>query len=257
LAIHTHHLGLSESDLSGAKIALLPGDPERVPRIAEFLDTANPLKCMREFHSWFGVKEGTAVIVVSTGVGAPSTCICVEELAQIGVRIFIRVGSTGSIQEHVEIGDTVISTAAVRLEGASRCFAPIEYPAVADIQVTNALVSAAEALDIRYHTGITASTDSFYPGQERYDTYSGYVMQQLRGSMDELRNLKVLNYEMEAAALFTMCSTLGLRAAGVCGVAAKRTKSESSAEKSVFEKAERAAISIAIQAIPEIGKLPV
>ena len=161
MPISTHHLGLSETDLCGAKIALLPGDPDRVQRIAEFLEIAKPLNHVREFNSWLGTKERTNIVVVSTGVGAPSTCICVEELAQIGVRTFIRVGSTGSIQDYVEIGDSVISTAAVRLEGASQCFAPLEYPAVADIDVTNALISAAKALGIRYHIGITASTDSF------------------------------------------------------------------------------------------------
>ncbi len=113
------------------------------------------------------------------------------------------------------------------LDGASMHYAPIEYPAVADYEIVHALIQAAQSLKIPHHVGITCSSDTFYPGQERYDTFSEYVPKHLRGTLEEWRRLNVLNYEMEAATLFVMCNALGLRAGCVAGVAAQRTSSES------------------------------
>lgn len=245
---HAHHLQLDEAKIGGAKIALLPGDPFRVPLIAEHLDNAKEVAYQREFRSYLGTLDGEPVLVTSTGCGGPSTSVCVEELAQIGVRTFIRVGSTGAIQEHINITDVVISNAAVRLDGASRSFAPIEYPAVSHIDVTNALVASATKAGIKYHVGITASTDTFYQGQERYDSFSGFVPAHLRGSLDDWRKMNVLNYEMEAATLLTMCSVLGLRASAVCGVAANRVKSEKVCAKEEFVALEQNATKTAIGA---------
>ena len=125
-----HHLQLDTARIRGAKIALLPGDPFRAPVIAEHLDDAEEVSFQREFRSCVGSLDGQPVLVTSTGCGGPSVSICVEELAQIGVTTFIRVGSTGAIQPGMNATDVVISNAAVRLEGASRSFAPLEYPAV-------------------------------------------------------------------------------------------------------------------------------
>jgi uridine phosphorylase len=151
------------------------------------------------------------------------------------------------VQEHINVSDVVISNAAVRLDGASRSFAPIEYPAVSHFDVTTALVAAARAKDIAYHVGITASTDTFYQGQERYDSFSGFVPAHLRGSLQEWRQLKVLNFEMEAATLFTMCAALGLRAGTVCGVVASRAVSEKVTSKELFLKGEQNAIIVAVE----------
>lgn len=224
-----YHLHLTEDQIEGAKIALLPGDPARVEKIAKTAPLKRPrfLASKREFTTWISYIEKTPVLTTSTGIGGPSTAICVEELAQLGVRIFIRVGTTGAIQPYINIGDVVITTGAVRLDGASRHYAPIEYPAVADYEVVRALLHAAQSLKIPHHVGITCSSDTFYPGQERYDTFSGYVPRHLQGSLQEWQRLGVLNYEMEAATLFVMCSALGLRAGCVSGVAAQRTRSES------------------------------
>ncbi|HET7314913.1 uridine phosphorylase [Salinisphaera sp.] len=222
-----YHIGLGEADIEGARYALLPGDPGRVPQLARGVGArAVELGQHREHCSWLAYIAEQPVLVCSTGLGAPSTAVAVEELANIGVTHFIRVGTSGSIQPHIDYSDLVISKAAVRLEGTSSHYAPLAYPAVASFELTASLVASARALDIPHHVGITASSDTFWPGQERYDNHSGYVLRRFQGSMAEWRQLKVTNFEMEAAALFTVCATFGLSAACVCGVIAKRVESE-------------------------------
>ena len=159
--------------------------------------------------------------------------IAVEELAELGVRTFVRVGTTGAIQPGIAPGDVVISTGAVRLDGASRHFAPLEYPAVADFGVVGALIEGAVANEVRMHLGITASSDTFYPGQERRDTFRGYVLPELQGSIQMWSTLGVLNFEMEAATLFVMAATMGLRAGAVSGVILNRAETESLADGAV------------------------
>jgi uridine phosphorylase len=224
------HLGLTRDDLRDAGLAIIPGDPERVQRIAARLDDPVPLAATREFTSMRGGLDGEQVVVCSTGIGGPSTSIAVEELAQLGVRTFLRAGTTGAIQPEIDPGDVIVTTGAVRLDGASFHFAPAEFPAVADFDCVTALVAAARETSARLHVGITASSDTFYPGQERYDTVTGRVTPRFRGSIDEWRALGVLNYEMEAATLFTMSSALGLRSGCVAGVLVNRTREETPAE---------------------------
>ncbi len=247
-AHRAHHLQLTSHDIENAVIALLPGDPFRVPIIAEHLENANEVSHQREFRSYLGRLEQHPVLITSTWCGGPSVSVCVEELAQIGVKIFIRVGSTGAIQSNIAVTDVIISNAAVRLDGASKSFAPIEYPAVSDLDVTFALRQGAIELDIPSHVGVTATTDTFYQGQERYDSYSGFVPTHLRGQLQEWQSLKVLNYEMEAATLFTMCSTMGLKSGAVCGVAANRTLGELITTKEQFALCEQNAIRTAVRA---------
>ncbi|CAK9886399.1 MAG: Uridine phosphorylase [Candidatus Erwinia impunctatus] len=180
----------------------------------------------REFTSWRAFIHGQPVIICSTGIGGPSTSIAVEELAQLGIRTFLRVGTTGAIQPTIEVGDVLVTTGAVRLDGASLHFAPLAFPAVADFACTTALVDAAKSVGIVPHIGITASSDTFYPGQERYDTYSGRVVSSLQGSLQEWQQMGVLNYEMESATLFTQCASQGLRAGMIAGVIVNRTQQE-------------------------------
>ncbi|MEL6890538.1 MAG: uridine phosphorylase [Actinomycetota bacterium] len=220
------HLGLTRDQVGGAELALIPGDPGRVERIARLLDNPEPLAFEREFNSWLGTVEGRPIVVCSTGIGGPSVSIAVEELAQLGVRTFLRVGTTGAIQPGIRPGELIVTTAALRLDGASRHFAPMEYPAVSDFESTAALVEAARSLGHEPHVGVTASSDTFYPGQERYDTYSGRVTREFVGSFEEWRSYGVLNYEMETATLFTMCSTQGLRSGCVAGVLVNRNDEE-------------------------------
>ena len=220
------HLGLVKDDLQGAELAIVPGDPERVVRIAKLMDNAEHLSSQREFTIWRAHVDGKAIIVCSTGIGGPSTSIAVEELAQLGIRTFLRVGTTGAIQNNIAVGDVIVTTGSARLDGASQHFAPLEFPAVADFPCMQALVTAAQQNSAVCHTGITASSDTFYPGQERYDTISGHVIRKFQGSMEEWQKLGVLNYEMESATLFTMCASLGLKAGCVAGVIVNRTQQE-------------------------------
>lgn len=222
----TFHLGLNTSDIDGATLAIVPGDPERVERIAQLLDEPRALAAHREFNSWIGRLDGNSVVVCSTGIGGPSTSIAVEELAQLGVTTFLRVGTTGGIQPNVNPGDVIVTTGSVRLDGASLHFAPMEFPAVADFECTTALVNAAREIGSTTHVGITASSDTFYPGQERYDTTTGRVVERFRGSLDEWQSMGVLNFEMESATLFTMCASSGWRAGCVAGVLVNRTQQE-------------------------------
>ncbi len=222
-----YHIDLSEEMLEGAQIAVVPGDPGRVERIADIIGKSpKRLAFNREYCSFLTSIEGKNVIICSTGIGGSSTSIAVEELARLGVKVFIRVGTSGSIQEYIEAGSVVISSGAVRLDGTSYHFAPEQYPAVSDPYIMFHLIKAAKELDIDFHVGITASSSTFYQGQERYNSYSGHVPRWLQGSREEWRKLNVLNYEMEAATLFVMCSAMGLQAGCVCGIIAQRVKGE-------------------------------
>ena len=230
------HLKLRD-DL-GIQYAILPGDPARVERIAEQLEDVEELEFNREYKSIAGTYKGIRVLAVSTGIGGPSTGIAVEELARLGVTTFLRAGTTGSIQEGLELGDLVIDRASVRRDAASKAYAPAEYPAVADMTVTLALMKAAESLKAPYQVGISVSTDSFWPGQERYDSFSGYVRTSYQGLLSDFQAMGCTNFEMENATLFTLASVMGLRAGSVCGVVAKRTESESIAPQEVYALAE-------------------
>lgn len=235
-----YHTGLSAGMIRGAKYALLPGDPGRVEGLAKALDeNALFVASHRDYTSWLARVENAPVLVMSTGMGGPCVTFAVEELARLGVETFIRVGTTGSIQEDLHLGDVVINTASVRMDGASRAYAPIEFPAVADPDTVLALREAAKESGVPFKTGISISTDSFWPGQERYDSFGGYVLKRLQGSLEDFRHIGCTNYEMENATLFTLCSVLGLKAASICGVVAKRTDSESVAPHDIYEKAEK------------------
>ena len=207
------HLGLTKNDLQGATLAIVPGDPDRVEKIAALMDKPVKLASHREFTTWRAELDGKPVIVCSTGIGGPSTSIAVEELAQLGIRTFLRIGTTGAIQPHINVGDVLVTTASVRLD-------------VADFECTTALVEAAKSIGATTHVGVTASSDTFYPGQERYDTYSGRVVRHFKGSMEEWQAMGVMNYEMESATLLTMCASQGLRAGMVAGVIVNRTQQE-------------------------------
>ncbi|MBD1576809.1 MULTISPECIES: uridine phosphorylase [Vibrio] len=220
------HLGINQSDLNGATLAIIPGDPGRVEKIAQLMDEPVFLASHREYTVFRAKLNGKPIVVCSTGIGGPSTSIAVEELAQLGVRTFLRVGTTGAIQSHLNVGDMIVTTASVRLDGASSHFAPIEFPAVADFDVATAMKQSAQEAGAVVHTGITASSDTFYPGQERYDTFSGRVLSRLQGSMDEWQKMGVLNFEMESATLFTMCASSGLRAGCVAAVIVNRSQEE-------------------------------
>ncbi|HIP89382.1 MAG TPA: uridine phosphorylase [Thermococcus paralvinellae] len=220
---YQYHIACKPGDV--ARYVLLPGDPERVPKISALWDEAREIAFHREYRTHTGKYKGVPISVTSTGIGGPSTAIAVEELAAIGADTFIRVGSTGAIQPGIEIGDLIIAKAAVRLEGTSKQYVRVEYPASADYEVILALIEAAETLGVRYHVGITASTDSFYVGQAR-PGLNGYFPSFAKHLIDDLKQARVTNFEMEAATLFTLANIYGLRAGCVCAVFANRITNE-------------------------------
>lgn len=241
------HLGLNRSMLEGATLAIVPGDPERVSRIAGLMSGAKKLASHREFTSYLAYLDDRPVVVCSTGIGGPSTSIAIEELAQLGVNTFLRIGTTGAIQPNVDVGDVIVTQGSVRLDGASSHFAPMEFPAVANFDCVTALVNASREMGSKTHIGITASSDTFYPGQERYDTANGHVAARFVGSLKEWQALGVLNYEMESATLFTMCAANGWRAGCVAGVIVNRTQQEIPNEE-LMKQTESDAVAIVVAA---------
>jgi uridine phosphorylase len=250
-----YHIGLSKDMIEGAEYVLVPGDPGRVESLAKIFDPKpKHLATNREYTSYLANFHGQKVLVCSSGMGTPSTAIGVEELATIGLKYFLRIGTCGGIQPYTNLGDIIISSGAVRLDGTSRDYAPIEYPAVPSIPFTNDLIAAAEEVQVPYHVGITATTDTFWPGQERHDNYSGYLLRRFQGFMAEWRALNVLNFEMEVATLFVMCSAFKLHGACLCSVVAKRDESEKisvqakdTTAKENWEKTARESIYISMQ----------
>ncbi len=218
-----YHIACKPGDV--ARYVLLPGDPERVEIISSLWDERREVAYHREYRTHTGIYRGVQISATSTGIGSPSAAIAVEELARIGADTFIRVGSTGAIQEDIGIGDLIISSSAVRLEGTSKQYVRPEYPASAHYEVLLALVEAAESLGARYHVGVTASTDSFYLGQGR-PGFQGYMQSFSRTILDDLRRARVLNFEMEAASLFTLASIYNLRAGSIAVVFANRITNE-------------------------------
>lgn len=228
-----YHIELTQEDI--APTTLLPGNPSRVDKITDFWDQVTPQAHNREFRTATGIYDDTPISVTSTGIGSPSAAIAIEELAELGVSNFIRVGSSGGIQQSLHPGGLVISTGSVRLEGTSDEYVRQTYPAVADHEVVTALVTAAERLGYDYHTGLSASTDSFSVGQGR-SGFDGFQSKPAEGIVQELREAGVLNFEMEASALFTLGNLYGLRTGAICTVDSVRGKHSSSKDTDESER---------------------
>lgn len=247
-----YHLGFSRADLGDAPptLAFLCGDRDRAEKIAQnYLHNSQLLSTQRGLNSYLGDLDGMPVLSATSGMGAPSLSIVVNELVQVGVTHIIRVGTCGSIQPQVKVGSIVVTQAALCRQGAANDIAPVEYPAAADPFLTVALVKAARSLDIDCHLGITASVDTFYEGQERATSSANpHLLHRLRGITEEYRALRILNYEMEAGTLFKMAGVYGFAAACVCGVIAQRTASENPVA-SAAQEAEEKAIQVAVQAV--------
>jgi uridine phosphorylase len=186
-----------------AEYVLIPGDPKRVEKIAAFFDESSKVADYRGFVTYTGNVDGIGISACSTGIGCPSAAIAVEELSRIGAKTFIRVGTAGALQPEIETGDIVVATAAVRADGASRVFAPVEFPAVADFTVTEALVQAAKKFKQKVHFGPILTSDAFY------------------GDMDNLKlwsKHNVLCVEMESSVMFTLAWVKKLRAGTILAV---------------------------------------
>ncbi len=249
-----YHIGFGADAIAGVEIALLSGDPDRARRIAtEHLELERPLSTRRGLHSFIArTPGGLRVVSATSGMGAPSTSIVVNELAQAGIRHIVRVGTSGSIQPHVRAGSVVISRAALCRQGAADDVAPRGFPAAASPFWTLALVEAAQRQGADWHVGITASVDTFFEGQERTDTsFNKTLRRSLRGTIEAYRALRVLNVEMEAGTLFKQAAVYGLGVGCVCAIIAERTRAES-VDPEVVARTEALAISTAIEAIDTI-----
>lgn len=218
-----YHLEVAPGDV--APTVLLPGDPERLEVITDQWTDWTERASHREYRTVTGHVDDVEISACSTGIGSPSAAIAVEELARVGADSFIRVGSCGAIQSGIGIGDLVITTGAVRQEGTSDEYVRTEYPAVADFEVVNALVDAAETLGVDYHVGLTMSADSFYAGQGR-PGFDGFEADGAADRLDELRKANVLNIEMEASVILTLTNLFDLRGGAVCSVFANRETGE-------------------------------
>ena len=194
------------------RYCILPGDPGRCAAIASLFEGAQLVSQNREFTVYTGTLLGEKVTVCSTGIGGPSAAIAMEELCNIGADTFIRVGTCGGIDLSVRSGDIVVATGAVRQEGTSREYAPIEFPAVADLEVTNALVQAAKAMGKTVHAGVVQAKDSFY-GQHAPARMP--VSGELQAKWEAWKRLGVKAREMESAALFVVAASRGVRC-GAC-----------------------------------------
>ncbi|MFB6154725.1 MAG: nucleoside phosphorylase [Haloferacaceae archaeon] len=218
-----YHVEVGPGDVADA--VLLPGDPERVPKITATWDDHEVVAEHREYRTATGHVDGVPVSVTSTGIGSPSAAIAVEELARVGADTLVRVGSCGAIQPEMDVGDLVVTTGAVRQEGTSDEYVREDYPAVADHEVVSALVAAAERLGHDYHVGLTMSADSFYAGQGR-PGFEGFRAAGSESLVEDLREANVKNIEMEASAVLTLANVYGLRAGAVCTVYANRVTGE-------------------------------
>jgi len=201
-----YHVHIKKGDVG--RYVILPGDPKRCAVIAQYLDDAVFIADNREFVTYTGFLDGEKVSVTSTGIGGPSASIAMEELVQCGADTFIRMGTCGGIALDVKGGDVVIATGAIRNEGTSREYAPIEFPAVANTDVVNALVKASRDLGKIYHVGIVQCKDSFY-GQ--HSPQIKPVSYELLNKWEAWKRLGTLASEMESAALFVVASYLGVR----------------------------------------------
>lgn len=230
-----YHIGLSTG--IKAKYAILPGDPGRVPKIAAYLDQPKELGFNREFRTWSGKLCGETVLITSTGIGGPSAAIAVEELIQLGVDVFIRVGTCGGMNEKVCAGDVVIATGAIRMEGTSREYLPIEFPAVADFGLVRDMTDGAAALELPFHTGVVQSKDSFY-GQHSPRTMPNG--QELLRKWDAWIAGGCLASEMEAAAIFSVAAARNVRAAALFHVVWNQTRRDKFGDNSESHDTDRA-----------------
>ena len=225
-----YHIGFGRSDLpAGTSIALLSGDPGRSELIAtNTLADGRVLARNRGLDSFLAVlPAGTPVVCATSGMGAPSMSIVVNELVQVGITTVIRIGTSGSIQAAVRAGDVVIGSGALTNQGAALDIAPSEFPAVADPFLTVTLADAARDLGVPHHVGVMASADTFFEGQERSTSSANpHLLRRLRGMIDEYHDLGVLNFEMEAGTLFKMGAVYGFAAGCVCGIIAERGEAE-------------------------------
>ena len=244
-----YHIDVSEEDIG--KYVILPGDPKRCEKIAAYFDDAKLVGDNREYVTYTGNLEGVKVSVTSTGIGGPSAAIAMEELTKIGAHTFIRIGTCGGMQENIKSGEVVIANAAIRAEGTSREYAPIEFPAVSNFEVTSALKNASDKLKLNSHIGVVQCKDSFYGQHEPEKMPISY---ELENKWNAWLKLGTLASEMESAALFTVANYLGVRCGSCFLVVANQEREKSGLENPVVLDT-KIAIKVAIEALKELIKI--
>lgn len=240
---YEYHVNLKKGDVG--RYMILPGDPKRCEKIATFFDNPVRMADSREYVTYTGYLNGEKVSVTSTGIGGPSASIAMEELVNLGAQTFIRVGTCGAMQTEILGGDLVIATAAVRNEGTSREYAPIEYPAVADIGIVNALTESARRLGYPFHVGVAQCKDSFY-GQHSPETKP--VSYELLNKWEAWKRMGCLASEMESAALFTVAAYRRVRCGSIFLCVANQEREKLGLENPVVHDTEMA-VKTAIEAM--------
>lgn len=238
-----YHIGTAKGEVG--RYVILPGDPGRCEKIAQYLDKAEFVSKNREFVTYTGYINGEKVSVTSTGIGGPSAAIAMEELVACGADTFIRIGTCGGINMKIKSGDCVVATGAVRNEGTSKEYAPPEFPAVPDFDTTAALALACKKLKMVYHCGVVQCKDSFY-GQHSPERMP--VSYELLNKWEAWKRLGVLASEMESATLFTVAAALNVRCGSVFHVVwNQERKSAGFNEEDCFDT--DSAIRVAVEAV--------
>ena len=243
-----YHIQVANGEVG--RYVILPGDPKRCKKIAQYFEDPAMIADNREFITYTGTLDGVKVSVTSTGIGGPSAAIAMEELARCGADTFVRIGTCGGIQPEVKSGDIVVATGAVRMEGTSKEYAPIEYPAVADLMVVNALVSAAKEKDCEFYTGVVQSKDAFYGQHEPEMMPAGY---ELINKWEAWKKLGCLASEMETAALYIVAAKLHVRVGACFLVMANQEREKLGLENPVVHDTDMA-VQVAVEAIRKLIK---
>lgn len=238
-----YHTDIGPEDIG--KYVILPGDPKRCKKIAEHFENAKLVADSREYTTYTGTLDGVKVSVTSTGIGGPSAAIAIEELSKSGADTFIRVGTCGGMQVDVKGGDIVIANGAIRMEGTSKEYAPIEYPAVPDVDVMNALIQSAKNQKINYHIGVVQCKDSFF-GQHEPEVMP--VSYELENKWQAWLKMGALASEMESAALFIAGSFLRVRVGSCFLVVANQERAKMGLENTQVHDTELA-IKTAVEAL--------
>ena len=243
-----YHIQVGPGDVG--RYVIMPGDPKRCKLIAQYLDNPQLIADSREYVTYTGTLEGETVSVTSSGIGGASTAIAVEELVMCGADTFVRIGTSGGMDLEVKSGDVVVATGAIRMEGTSREYAPIEFPAVANFEVVQSLIQGAKEVGTNYHVGVVQCKDSFY-GQHSPETKP--VSYELENKWEAWCRLGAKASEMESAALFIVASYLKVRAGSVFLVVANQERAKRGLENPVVHDTD-VAIRVAIEGVRELIK---
>lgn len=238
-----YHIQCGEGDVG--KYVILTGDPKRCSKIAEYFEDAKLIADSREYVTYTGTLDGEPISVTSTGIGGPSASIALEELVKCGAETFIRVGTCGGMELSVKGGDIVVASGAIRMEGTTKEYAPIEFPAVADYHIVSALDRAAKKLGLNHHIGVCQSKDSFY-GQHSPEIMP--VSYELENKWNAWCKMGCLASEMETAALFIVGSFLRVRVGSVLLALANQEREKAGLENEQFHDTTRV-IETAVEAM--------